>query len=387
MRYFLAGGAVRDTLLGRRPSEFDVVFDGTPEEVARLCGNAPRVGKTVATYIVDGHDYMPLRGTIQEDILARDCTINALLLDANGVLHAHPATFSDLRDGIVRHASPASFRRDPVRVFRAARFTATLPGFSIHPETAALMRETAEDGSFAAIAAERVGNECMKAMAGPVPGNFLQALANAGALAPWLAPMDKAAGIPAGPPQYHGGNSVLAHTAAVMDTVAKSSVVRAMPKADRALAVWMAFCHDLGKLVTPPDMLPRHIGHESAGEPLAAVLARRLRLPKRWEKAGRLAALLHMKAGRYPSLKVTTRVDLLQQLSASRLFEPFRAVVAADAGDEAAAIMMRRDMEAMLAVALPAAWRDRGSESASELRRLRIRALRRTPSSGQELDP
>lgn len=371
MRYFLAGGAVRDVLLGRSPTEFDIVFSGgTPEEAAG--GPARRVGKTAATYIIHGRDYVPLAGSIQEDLLGRDCTINALLMDENGVIHALPKTFEDLRCGVIRHAAPDTFHKDPARVFRAARFAATLPGFSIAEETVAVMRAVAAKPDFSDIAAERVGKECMKAMGGHAPGNFFRALAAANALEPWFAPFGSGAAIPAGPPQYYGDDSVFDHTVAVMDAAGAA----VLPDPERALAVWMALCHDLSKLATPWETLPRHIGHETRGQCLAETLARRLRLPKRWEKAGMLAASLHMKAGQYAALRPQTKVRLLQPLAASGMFAPFVALVMADTGDKTLEEVMRRDMAAMLAVSLPETWRDKGAQSAAELRRLRVLALK-----------
>lgn len=375
MRYFLAGGAVRDLLLGLSPTEFDIVFDGAPEDIAGPHAAAHRVGKTAATYIINGRDHTPLAGSITEDLMGRDCTINALLMDENGVIHALPQTFDDLRQGLIRHASPQAFMKDPARVFRAARFTATLPGFSLAPETVPVMRDVAGRDGLRAIAAERVGKECMKAMAGHTPGNFLRALAVTEALEPWLAPLGQGKDIPAGPPQYHDEESVLDHTVMVMNAIAAMPFAATLPATERALAVWMGLCHDLGKLTTPRETLPRHIGHEQRGQNLAGTLAQRLRLPKRWEKAGVLAAALHMKAGQYRILRPGTRVDLLHTLAVNRIFAPFAALVMADSREETLERAMRREMEAMLAVTLPEKWRNRGPESAEELRRLRIRAV------------
>ena len=383
MRYFLAGGAVRDLLLGRIPTEFDIVFDGTPEEMARLHGPLLQVGKKTVSYIVNGRDHTPLLGNITENILARDCTINALLLEENGVIHALPQTFTDLRDGILRHASPQAFIDDPVRIFRVARLMATLPGFFIIPETMVLMRKVATEEEFYTISPERIGKECMKAMAGHTPGDFLYALSTANALYPWFSPLEKGKDIPAGPPLYHNHNSVLDHTCAVMNTLA------AIPLSldERQIAVWMGLCHDLGKLTTLSKCLPRHIGHERRGERLARKLARLLRLPRRWEKAGCLAALLHMKAGQYASLRPGTKVDLLHTIAASRFATPFIALVVADSGNITLRDQMERDMRTILGVSLPEQWRNKGKESAVVLRRLRIAALKRIADPGQELHP
>ena len=186
MRYYLAGGAVRDILLGLVPHEFDIVFDGTVKDFLLRYPNAVRVGKATPVFIVDGYEYMPLYDTIQKDLIARDLTINALLMADTGRIHALPETFDDLRNGRIRHVSACSFPADPVRVFRAARFSATLPGFSIVPETLHHMRQTAALPAFATIAPERVGKECIKAMSGHTPGNFFRSLARADSLSPWF---------------------------------------------------------------------------------------------------------------------------------------------------------------------------------------------------------
>lgn len=374
MRYYLAGGALRDILLGLAPREFDIVFDGSPEDLAREHAVIAVGGKT-PVYLVKGRDHMPLDGTIAEDLQKRDITINALLMGEDGILHALPETYADLRDGHIRHVSPTAFFDDPVRVLRAARFAATLSGFSIVPETVGHMREAAAMPRFRTISAERVGRECMKAMAGHAPGTFPRALAAAGCLGPWLSPLDAAAAIPAGPELYHGSNSVLDHTAAVMDAVAAMPFTRALKPEQRVLAVWMALCHDLGKTATDPALLPHHIGHEQKGAAIAVNLAARLRLPKTWNKAGRLAAAWHMRAGNYRDLRPGTRVDLLSGLAASGMMDSFCALVMADTGDMALAETMRADLGVILSVSLKKKWRGLGAASGVKLRELRAQAL------------
>lgn len=126
--------------------------------------------------------------------------------------------------------------------------------------------------------------------------------------------------VPAGPRPYHNG-SVLAHTARCMNAVAGDAV-----------AVWMALAHDAGKLTTPRALWPHHYGHEARGKQLATVWARQLGLPDMYARAGALAALLHMKAGRYELLRPGKKFDLLHTLAASGFFTPFWKVVDADTG-------------------------------------------------------
>jgi tRNA nucleotidyltransferase (CCA-adding enzyme) len=115
---------------------------------------------------------------------------------------------------------------------------------------------------------------------GHTPGNFLRALAETSALSPWLAPMEKALFVPAGLSKFHGNNSVFEHTCEVMNAVAAMSLRAAMPEKERSLAVWIALCHDLGKLETDASLLPRHIGHESRGLHTAENLVASLRLAR-----------------------------------------------------------------------------------------------------------
>lgn len=382
MRFYLVGGSVRDTILGKHPKEFDIAFDGSVDDFLRHYGDrAHIVGKVTAVYIVNGHEYSQVyNGNISDDLANRDLTINALALDENGIIHALPQTFADLAGGVLRHASPAAFRNDFTRVLRAARFSATLEGFSIHADTIRLMREAALEPGYAEIAAERAGKECMKAMQGHAPGNFLRALAEANALSPWLAPLKKALSVPAGPPKFHGADSVFDHTCNVMDMAAAISAQAAMTEKERALAAWMALCHDFGKLETNADLLPRHIGHESRGLYLAESLAASLRLPALWAKAARIAITLHMKAGRYKELKQKTRVDILHALNVSGVFIPFCSLVVADSQDVTLGEQMQNDMKTMLAVTLPKEWRNNGEQSAKKLRELRAAALPRKNS-------
>lgn len=138
--------------------------------------------------------------------------------------------------------------------------------------------------------------------------------------------------IPAGPRPFHSG-SVLAHTARCMDAVAGD-----------ALAVWMALVHDAGKLTTPAALWPHHYGHELRGRRLAAVWARQLGLPDDYARAGALAALLHMKAGRYARLRPGKKYDLLSTVDASGFAEPFWKVVDADTKSDISAAA-RRDRQ------------------------------------------
>lgn len=371
-RTYLVGGAVRDWLLGRIPREYDFSFDADATSFLQRNPSARKVGKSVSVILLEGQEYMPLAGSVKEDLLRRDLTINALALESNGVLHSHPDALSDLAAGILRPASPTSFSTDPVRVFRLARFACEYPSFSVHPDAFAQMRTLAASAQsserlttpLAAIPAERVGRELLKAFAAPRPSRWLAVLAEGDCLVPWFADLEQAANIPAGPVQYHSG-SVLAHLMDVMDAVAGDS-----------LRVWMALCHDLGKLSSPTEMLPHHYGHERRGVAIAEQLAIRLGLPLRYRKAGALMSLLHMKAGIYSRLRPGTRCDLLEHIHASGLDVPFWDIVEADSGLDLRE-KVQHELDIILSVTLPLRWQNRGRESGLQLRLLRCQALRR----------
>ena len=196
---YLVGGAVRDRLLGRTPREYDFAFDADGETFLRLHPRARRVGRSVSVILLDGQEYMPLQGTLEEDLRRRDLTVNALAEDREGRLYAHPEALSDIAGCVLRPASPTSFADDPVRVFRLARMACELPSFTVHDEAVAQMRAVAASGRLEGIPAERVGREFMKALAAPRPSCWRGPLAEGGCLSPWFREVEAAEDIPAGP--------------------------------------------------------------------------------------------------------------------------------------------------------------------------------------------
>ena len=227
---------MRDLLLGRDPKEFDYSFAGSMGDFLTAHPDAVCVGKSVNVCLWRGRECMPLRGgTLASDLAARDLTINALALDSAGRLHMHPKAVDDLRNKLLRPASPTALLDDPARIFRLARFAARWPDWRIDREAFEQMR-AAPKALLAAIPPERVGREMLKALALPRPARFFRVLAQGDCLSPWFEEHERARHIPAGPAQWHA-NSVLGHSLRLMDELAGD-----------ALAVWMALCHDLGKI-------------------------------------------------------------------------------------------------------------------------------------------
>lgn len=363
MQYFLAGGAVRDVLLGVRPGEFDVVFNATDEDFLRLYSQEVYVvGKNKQNYIKNGRDHAPLGKSFEENLAGRDLTINALLMEENGLIHALPSTFSDLAQGIIRHASPTAFFDDPARIFRAARFSAVLPGFFIAPETIIHMRDAAKAPNFNLLAGERVGKEWRKALAGHAPGNFLRALARAECLTPWFFFASAA-----GQEKLLSESATFFHMCDAMDAIAARSDAATISENERVLAVWMAFCRGLNKAATSRDEAFKHAAVRS--------LKTRLCLPKTWEQAGLIAATWHMNVEEYVKLHSEAKVDFLAALAKNRLIAPFCLMIASYFQDMTIADQIRRDMEIFFSIKLPEEWWNKGPLSAEKHRELRIRAL------------
>lgn len=365
MKIYLVGGAVRDHLLGRASADADYLAVGANE--AQLFAHIPgltRVGRDMAVFVRQGEEYtLCTHASIEEDLQSRDLTINALAQDEAGRIIAHPNALSDLEKHILRPVAADNFLADPLRVIRAARFAATFPDFQVHDDLLAAMRAVSQT-ALADVAAERVGQETLKACATARPGNFLRLLNQTGHMGSWLPELHGAADIPAGPPHYHSA-SVLEHTAQVMDACAGD-----------ALAVWMALVHDLGKSATRPENWARHLGHEEHGETMAANLAKRLRLSNRHIQAARLAAKWHMSGGQYPQLRGATKTRLLLHLDKTALVEHFFRLVAADGGNDYLALA-QTDLACVKAVKLPEKNQNMGQKSADILLQLRCEALAR----------
>ncbi|MDE2310136.1 MAG: multifunctional CCA addition/repair protein [Betaproteobacteria bacterium] len=343
MKIYCVGGAVRDRLLGLSVQDHDwVVVGGTPEDmVAR--GYQP-VGKDFPVFLhPETHEEYALARTerktspgykgfvihaapdvtLEQDLLRRDFTVNAIAEDADGNLIDPYGGEADLRAGILRHVSPA-FGEDPVRILRAARFVARF-GFSIAPETMALMHSMVGNGEVDALVAERVWQELARGLMEKTPSRFFETLRACGALARILPEVDALFGVPQ-PEKYHPEIDCGVHTMLVLDDAARHG---------HALEVrFAALAHDLGKGNTPKGILPHHSGHEARGVELLHVLCERLRVPGECRDLGLLAARYHGDVHRARELRPDTIVRLLQGCDAWRRpqrFEQLLQVCACDA--------------------------------------------------------
>lgn len=345
MQIYLVGGAVRDKLLQYPVKEKDwVVVGATPEQMADL-GYKP-VGKdfpvflhprTKEEYALARTERKTAPGykgfvfntdesvTLEEDLARRDLTINAIAEDEKGNIFDPYHGKTDLEQKLLRHVSPA-FAEDPVRILRVARFAARYKhlGFRVADETMTLMKNMVQQGEVDALVAERVWQEMQKALGEQHPEEFIHVLKACGALQKILPEIDCLFGIPQ-PECYHPEIDTGVHTIMVLQQACKLSK-------DRVIR-FAALAHDLGKGVTPRDILPSHRGHEERGVLVIKELCNRLRIPNEYRDLAILSSRFHLHLHRALELKTTTLLKTLEQLDALRKpqrFEAFLTVCLAD---------------------------------------------------------
>jgi poly(A) polymerase len=303
---WIAGGAVRDHLLGRAPHDVDVATSARPDEVVALWPDARLVGAQfgvvlvtldgatieVATFrregvYLDGRRPSEISfGTLEEDARRRDFTVNGLYLDPE------TGDVLDLVDGrrdldahLLRAIGDprARFREDRLRLLRAARLAAELD-FEIEEETRRALGELAPLA--ADVAAERTRDELLRLLTGPAAARGLRLLHDAGLLAVLLPEVAAMHGVEQ-PVEHHPEGDVLRHTLLLFDHLEGASPELALG----------ALLHDVGK---PPTLERSAAGirfpsHAKVGALVAEEICRRLRLPN--ESRERVVALVaeHMR--------------------------------------------------------------------------------------------
>ncbi|MEE9552358.1 MAG: multifunctional CCA addition/repair protein [Gammaproteobacteria bacterium] len=343
MKIYQVGGAVRDKLLNKPVKDRDwVVIGGTPEEMESL-GYKP-VGKDFPVFLhPETHEEYALARTerktgkgykgftfhtspditLEDDLIRRDLTINAMAEDENGNLVDPFGGRQDLKDGILRHVSPA-FAEDPLRVLRVARFAAYL-GFKIADKTMTLMQEISATDELESLAAERIWTEMERALTGRYPTRFLLVLRACSALKILFPEIDCLFGVPQ-PKDYHGVIDTGMHTIMVLNQAARLS--------DDPQIRFAALVHDLGKGKTPKNEWPSHHGHEERGVKIIKALCKRYRIPNQFRDLAILVARHHLECHRVQEMRPDTILEKLEALDAFRRperFEQFLLACEADA--------------------------------------------------------
>lgn len=345
MKRYLVGGAVRDQLLGYPVKERDwVVVGATPRELLDL--GYTQVGKDFPVFLhpetreeyalarterKSGHGYSGFdvhaapNVTLEEDLLRRDLTVNAIAMDDAGNLVDPYGGQKDLQDRVLRHVSTA-FSEDPLRILRVARFAARYAtlGFKVASDTNDLMQTMTQSGELSYLPTERVWVEMERALREASPQVFIRQLRACGALAALLPEVDVLFGVPQRA-EHHPEIDTGEHTLLVLAQAARVS-----GQSDVAFA---ALTHDLGKAITPEHILPSHRGHEHFGLPLVSQLCERLRVPNVHRQLALVVCEHHLNAHRCRELKASTLLAMLETCGALRQGNQFQHFVLACEAD------------------------------------------------------
>ena len=328
MKIYRVGGAVRDKLLNYPSQENDwVVVGATPEKMTQL-GYLP-VGSDFPVFIhaSTGEEYALARTerksghgyggftfhaaadvSLEEDLVRRDLTINAMAEDDDGQLYDPYQGQVDLDKKILRHVSEA-FTEDPLRVLRVARFAARYHhlGFTIAPETMKLMTAIASSGELDYLVAERVWKETERALGERSPDVFIEVLRQCGALDVLFPEVSRLFGVPQRA-DYHPEIDTGIHT-----LMALQQSVRLSQSSKIRFAVLV---HDLGKGITPDHVLPSHRGHEARGVPLVNDVCDRFKVPNDVRQLALVVTEYHLMCHKAQELKPETIVNLLTGVGA-----------------------------------------------------------------------
>ncbi len=286
----LVGGAVRDMLLGRPHTDYDIATNAHPGQVMPLFRRVIPTGIKHGTVTVhfkgttfevttfrteaaygDGRrpDAVTFSPSIMDDLARRDFTINAIAYDllTDSVADPHGGR-RDLRDGIIRAIGDPSerFREDGLRPLRACRFAAQL-GFSVDEAT-----RKAIPGSLdvmAMVSAERVRDEILKVLQTAMPSVGISLMKDTGILRVVLPELLEGDGVAQGSFHCH---DVLWHSLYACDAAPRESLVLRLS----------ALLHDVGKprtRGTGPDGRPTFYGHEKVSADMTRSILERLKLP------------------------------------------------------------------------------------------------------------
>ena len=336
---YLVGGAVRNKFLNLEIHDEDYCVCGlTEEEFIKLFPNAKPRGKAFKVFDLDGKEFALARKdvkkglghkdfeiqsnpniTIEEDLYRRDITINSIAENVLTKEIIDPFNgIKDIQNKIIR-ATSLSFKDDPLRVYRVARFASQLE-FNVDVETIKLMKSMKSELS--TLSKERVFEELKKALATDKPSIFFEVLRKADVLDAHFKEINDLIGV-LQPEKYHPEGDAYNHTMLVLDYVSQNT---------KDLSIrFAALVHDLGKGLTPKEEYPHHYGHEDKGVTLVGTLGNRIGAKNEWIKAGKVACREHMRGGIFYKMKPSTKVDFIERVSKTKLgIDGLQLIVNAD---------------------------------------------------------
>ena len=342
MKTYLVGGAVRDKLLGLPVKDRDwVVIGATPKKMIEegfepigenfpvflhpktkeeyaLARTERKSGKGYKGFVF----YSSPKVTLEDDLKRRDLTINAIAEDENGELIDPYGGEADLKNGILRHVSPA-FVEDPLRVLRIARFAACF-GFKIADETIKLLHIISKSNELDTLTPERVWSEMEKALAGKYPTRFILALRSCNALKILFPEIDALFGIPQDK-KYHPEIDVGRHTLMALNQSVQLS--------SDPIVRFSVLVHDLGKATTPKEQLPNHDGHETRGINIIDSFCERYKIPNKYHDLAVCVSEFHIDCHQIQEMQPKEILERLEKLDAFRRPERFKKFLIACESD------------------------------------------------------
>ena len=324
---YLVGGAVRDEIMNRKIHDEDYCVTGIEKETfEKLFQNAYKRGKSFGVYDIEnkefalarkdkkigkGHKEFEIQNgkdiTIKEDLARRDITINSIAKNVlTGEVIDPYRGIKDIQNKIIR-ATTDSFIEDPLRVYRVARFASEL-NFTVEERTIKMMEEIKEE--LKTLSPERVFTEFRKALKSDKPSVFFEVLKKANILDVHFKEISDLIG-KTQPVEYHPEGDSYNHTMIVVD---KSAILTSIIEVR-----FSALVHDLGKGITPKEMLPHHYGHDKNGAKLVENLGNRLKIPNSWIKCGKVSAKEHMLGGIFNKMTPKKQVDFITRVNKSLL--------------------------------------------------------------------
>jgi tRNA nucleotidyltransferase (CCA-adding enzyme) len=330
LEVYLVGGAVRDQIMGIEVKDRDWVVVGSTTRKMRELG-FKQVGKDFPVFLhpVTGEEYALARSerkvspgyhgfhfdsnaeiTLEQDLMRRDLTMNAIAMDNQGNIIDPYGGRKDIKSKLIRHVSDA-FSEDPVRVLRVARFAARYSdeGFRVAVDTRNLMKKMVADGEIDTLIAERVWQEIHASFGEKQCSRFFQELRDCGALKKVLPEVDQLFGIPQ-TRKYHPEIDTGVHIMMSLDAITQIS--------DNPMTIFAVLVHDLGKALTPESELPAHRGHEKRGLKPIKLLCDRLHVPARYRAFALKVCEYHLHCHRTKLLKPETVIKVLERFDGFR---------------------------------------------------------------------
>lgn len=338
-RLYLVGGFVRDFLMKKKPKDTDFCVVGiSPEKFLKLFPESFIIGSSFPVFKLNNSEFAFARKetktfpghkgfltqvknvSIEEDLYRRDVTINSIAIDVltNKIVDPYNGQ-EDIKNKILR-ATSKHFSEDPLRVYRVAGFAAR---FNFLPDNDTLDLMHSMKVTLSELSSERVFAELFKGLTAEKPSVFFNTLKEADVLDVHFKEIYDLINVPQ-PIKYHPEGDAYIHSLIVLDKVSL--------KTKDEKTRFAALVHDLGKGVTPKEILPHHYNHDKNGIVPLHNLAKRLNLPNAWKKLSSVVVSEHMHAGMFETLNIKSKVTFLEKNR--KFLKELETIAVADSGNE-----------------------------------------------------